>query len=865
MSDIPLQNSLIHRPLGFEAPYSHGPDERFPRYPLVGQTVSLGLTVPLDQEWEQLFCLWRLNGEVQPVLPMRKMGLAPRQASPFLAVSPLNEVGLESAGAVTSEATGSLTAPTVTGPANDATLAEPLEKDDERQLCWEVSFGPFAYGDRVEYTFSTNPAQSKPGLPLCYEYAFEPRAWQPLELVTGPGGGGTLFLQSQGKILLKLAAEGAGDTTFRLKLERAAPNLAENLPLLEEISVAAAGARLFLRGKSGQPALTLQGPAGQIVLQSAAALFEGLLTFNGELEALRLNFAGQSHDFYGLGERFDRLNQRGLTPDIRVYEQYKDQGDRTYFPVPFGLSPDGFGLFLDTSAYARFLLPEEGPLSCEIELPGETLDLYFISGAPPEILGAYTELTGKPALPPDWIYTLWISGNEWNNQKRIMEVIERSEAEGIPVGVVVIEAWADETTFYVFNDATYAPNDPARPPRLADFTFPANGHWPDPKGMVNELHRRGIKVLLWQIPVLKSFEEVEQSMAERAQAGYKPQLDSLEQHRRDTAYAVEQGFVVRNADGTPYQNPGIWFNGAYILDVTNPAARAWWMSKRAYLIEELGVDGFKTDGGEHLWGNDLRFHDGRRGAELINAYPRLYTQMYYDALQTGGRAGVTFSRAGFAGSQNSPCHWAGDENSTFAAFRHSIVAGLSAGLSGIPFWGWDIGGFSGPLPTAELFLRATAMAVFCPIMQYHSEYNAFRPPLRDRTPWNIAEQNGAPWLVEAFARLARLRLDLAAYLAEAGRHSTRTGEPVMRALVLDWPHDQNCRQIEDQYMFGPTLLVAPVVYEGAAARDVYLPQGRWRDYWEGPEAPLIEGNQWLKDYPAPLRDKPVLVFERVRG
>jgi len=429
--------------------------------------------------------------------------------------------------------------------------------------------------------------------------------------------------------------------------------------------------------------------------------------------------------------------------------------------------------------------------------------------------------------------------------------------------VVVIEAWADETTFYVFNDATYTPADPARPPRLADFTLPANGHWPDPKGMIDELHRRGIKLILWQIPVLKSFEEVEQSMLERAQAGQKPQLDSLEQHRLDTAYAIEQGFVVLNADGTPYKNPGIWFNGAYILDVTNPAARAWWMSKRAYLIEELGVDGFKTDGGEHLWGNDLRFSDGRRGSELINAFPRLYTQMYYDALQANGHTGVTFSRAGFTGSQNAPCHWAGDENSTFAAFRHSIVAGLSAGLSGIPFWGWDIGGFSGPVPTSELFLRATAMAVFCPIMQYHSEYNAFRPPLRDRTPWNIAEQNGTPWLVEAFAKLARLREELIPYVAEAGRHAAATGEPVMRALILDWPRDPECRTIEDQYMLGSRYLVAPVVYEGAEARDVYLPKGHWRDYWDGPEGEILAGERWLTDYPAPLHDKPVLVFERV--
>src|SRR4051794_31997418 len=131
MSEATLNRSLTHRPLGFEAPYTHSPDERFPRFPQVGQPVSLGLTVPLDEEPGQVYCLWRLNGQIQPALPMRKLGLAPRQASPFLAVSPLNEAGLEAA-------------------ATDA-----REKGEAAQLCWEVEFGPFEYGDRVEYTFLT--------------------------------------------------------------------------------------------------------------------------------------------------------------------------------------------------------------------------------------------------------------------------------------------------------------------------------------------------------------------------------------------------------------------------------------------------------------------------------------------------------------------------------------------------------------------------------------------------------------------------------------------------------------------------------------------------------------------------------------
>ena len=221
--------------------------------------------------------------------------------------------------------------------------------------------------------------------------------------------------------------------------------------------------------------------------------------------------------------------------------------------------------------------------------------------------------------------------------------------------------------------------------------------------------------------------------------------------------------------------------------MTNPAERAWWLGKRAYLLDELGVDGFKTDGGEHLWGVETRCADGRRGDELINAYPWLYTQAYYDfARQRRGEA-VSFSRAGFTGSQTSPIHWAGDEASTWEAFRASILAGLSAGISGIPFWSWDLAGFSGDIPTAELYLRSAAMAAFCPIMQYHSEYNADRTVSRDRTPWNIQARTGDDRVVPLFRFFLNVRHNLMPYIWQEAMHSAASGEPLMRALGLTEP------------------------------------------------------------------------------
>jgi alpha-glucosidase (family GH31 glycosyl hydrolase) len=194
---------------------------------------------------------------------------------------------------------------------------------------------------------------------------------------------------------------------------------------------------------------------------------------------------------------------------------------------------------------------------------------------------------------------------------------------------------------------------------------------------------------------------------------------------------------------------------------------------------------------------------------------------------------VLFSRAGFTGTQTVSCHWAGDESSTFEAFRHSVIAGLTAGVSGIAFWGWDLAGFSGEIPSAELYLRATAMAAFCPIMQYHSEFNEHRQPSRDRTPWNIHERTGDTDVIPVFRFYANLRMNLLPYIWSEAIKSSRSGLPLMRALPLEFPDDVQALDFPFQYLFGESLLVAPVAWEGCASLEVYLPSGEWYDFWSG--------------------------------
>lgn len=563
--------------------------------------------------------------------------------------------------------------------------------------------------------------------------------------------------------------------------------------------------------------------------------------------AYRLRFALRlepGERVIGFGERFNGLDQRGKLVDVAVFDQYKGQGARTYLPMPFAIVVGGgFGLHVDTGRRVRFDVgrTDADRIHVEVDLePGERdpeIALRLFAGSPAEVLEAFLARVGRPEAPPDWIYRLWMSGNEWNTQERVIAEVERSFAEDIPVGAVVVEAWSDEQTFVAFNGAEYEPHPDGRPHRLADFHFPAESAWPDPKGMVDELHRRGVKVLLWQIPLVKST---------HGQAGF------------DRETMVARRYCVLGGDGEPYRNRGWWFPGALLPDFTNAEARRWWIEKRRYLIEDVGIDGFKTDGGEHAWGSDLRYADGTHGGETNNRYPVLYAAAYHELMTSAGHDPVTFSRAGFTGSSAYPCHWAGDEDSTWEAFRASISAGLSAGASGIFFWGWDLAGFSGQLPTAELYLRAAAMACFCSIMQCHSEYNHHRKPSRDRTPWNVAEQTGDERVIPVFRRFARLRERLVPYLAEQAQRSIESGRPLMRALCFEFEDDDQVWDFPEQYLLGDHLLVAPVTQPGASHWPVYLPRGTWIDAWSSDSL----AGPTVVERPVPIDEIPVYIREQ---
>ncbi len=517
--------------------------------------------------------------------------------------------------------------------------------------------------------------------------------------------------------------------------------------------------------------------------------------------------------FYGFGERYNHIDQRGNVVDVYVYNQYKDQGMRTYFPMPYFLSSGRYGLWIATDRYTEFDMCAARKDAWEAEAETEELCWYTFSGTPKEMIGQFTAISGRPAMMPEWAFGPWMSSNNWDSEAEVRKQVELTKKYDIPSTVLVIEAWSDEATYYIFNDAVYKENQGEKGFSYEDFSFPEWGRWPDPKGMVEYLHKNGLKCILWQIPIVK----------------YINSLHHI-QKDRDEAYALEQGYCAKKKDGTPYRMPEGWFTDSLLVDFTSPEAAKWYMDKRKYLVEDIKIDGFKTDGGEFVFGDDVQFADGRTGREMRNAYPNLYIREHYNYIHEK-RDGIVFSRAGYTGAAAMPAHWAGDERSTFSAFKRNLCAGLNAGISGVPFWGWDLAGFSGEIPSAELYARSASMAAFCPIMQYHAESKAeFN---QDRTPWNIAERRNAPWVIDAYRKYAKLRMAMLPYIMEETAKCCQSGVPMMRALWVEFPQDNRAGTIFDQYMFGDELMVAPVVEEGMNGREVYVPQGEWRNIFTG--------------------------------
>ncbi len=718
---------------------------------------------------------------------------------------------------------------------------------------WQANIGSFAKGDEVAYTVYANKDGSD--LKQIGSFSFKVTGWEYVnsaQLNTSDNGCVVFNATANtGNFSPKFAVSFPTDDTFRMQLS---PTGSYNFDSgLSNYTVNETTSTVTMQTSKIKVVVTKNPYKLQVydldtnVLLSESGSQQNRLTWltdgSSIIKGVKDAYSSPTDEkFYGFGERYSNFQKRGKIVETYVYNQYQNQGEKTYLAVPFFYSNKGYGLYLNSTYYSKFDMAstDNSQYSFASNTDGSLssiLDYYFIAGdRPDDIISQYSNLTSLPQDMPKWAFGLWMSANEWDNQTEVEGAIGNSITNDIPATVVVLEQWSDENTFYIWNDATYTPVSGESALANNDFTYGTK--WPNPKNMVDYIHNNDMKVLLWQVPVQKY-------------TAY-----NYQQKDNDESYMIQQGYAVGDGTGAQYRIPASgWFGNSLLLDFTNQAAVNWWMSKRAYLFDDIGIDGFKTDGGEMVWGRNTSFANGKTGSQMRNLYPNLYINAYNNyAKSKKGSDGITFSRSGTAGAQQSGAYWAGDQSSTFSAYKDALRAGLSAGISGVPFWGWDLAGFTGDFPNAELYKRSTQMAAFAPIMQFHSE-KSNPSPSEERSPWNVQSRTGDNTVVSTFRKYTNTRMNLLPYIYSESQKAAAEGTPMMRAMLLDYPEDETTYSLEEEYMFGHSLLVAPILNEGQTLKDVYLPEGDWIDFYHNA---MTAGGQ-TKSYYADVNSIPVYV------
>lgn len=490
---------------------------------------------------------------------------------------------------------------------------------------------------------------------------------------------------------------------------------------------------------------------------------------------------------YGLGERFTPFVKNGQVVDI-WNEDGGTSSEHAYKNIPFYLTNNGYGVFVNHPERVSFEVASENVSAVQFSVPGQTLEYFVIYGpTPKEVLRKYTALTGRAALPPAWSFGLWLSTSFTTpyDEATITSFIQGMQDRDLPLSVFHFDCfwmkqfhWCD----FCWDEAAF----------------------PDPVGMLDRLHARGLKVCVWINPYIAQRSPL---FAEGAAAGY----------------------LLKRADGSIWQTDK-WQAGMGIVDFTNPAARDWYRSKLSVLLDQ-GVDAFKTDFGERI-PTDVVYHDGSDPQRMHNFYSLLYNQTVFELLETRRGVGeaVVFARSATAGGQRFPVHWGGDCESTFEAMAQSLRGGLSLGLSGFGFWSHDIGGFEG-LPQAGLYKRWLAFGLLSSHSRLHGSSSY-------RVPWLFDEE-----AVDVLRHFTRLKHRLMPYLFAAAREAHLEGLPVMRALALEFPGDPACEALDRQYMLGGSLLVAPVFSSADAVR-YYVPAGRWTSILSGA---VVTGPGWFTE------------------
>lgn len=492
---------------------------------------------------------------------------------------------------------------------------------------------------------------------------------------------------------------------------------------------------------------------------------------------------------YGLGERFGPLVKNGQS----VVIENKDGGTssaQSYKNIPFYLSSLGYGVFVNHPEMVEFEVGTEQVSRCGFSVKGEKLDYYFISGPTmKDVLVRYTDLTGKPALPPQWSFGLWLSTSFTTDYDTdtVESFVDGMLERGIPLSVFHFDCcWMREFHW-------------------TDFTWDSR-MFRDPVGLIRMLKSKNIKVCLWINPYIG-------------------------QESKLFAEAMEKGYLLRRKNGDVWQWD-MWQPGLAIVDFTNPAAAAWYQAALKGLLD-MGVDCFKTDFGERIPVEDVVYFDGSSPEKMHNYYAYLYNKTVFELIrkEKGKEDALVFARSATVGSQAFPVHWGGDCWSDYDAMAQSLRGGLSFISSGFGFWAHDIGGFE-ETSTADVYKRWLAFGLLSTHSRLHGSSSY-------RVPWLYDEE-----AVDVCRFFTRLKASLMPYLYSSAYQTSQTGVPMIRSMAMSFEEDRNCRYLDRQYMLGDSLLIAPIFNDHGMA-SYYLPEGRWFNFLTGQ---MCTGGVWRQEY-----------------
>ncbi|WP_241535947.1 TIM-barrel domain-containing protein [Indiicoccus explosivorum] len=621
-----------------------------------------------------------------------------------------------------------------------------------------------------------------------------------------------------------LSAAFCGNRTVRITVDsrpappegsfavRSHPDYMEATLSEEEKQLRLAAGGLVLTVDKETAAVTVFDQEGKLLLADVP----GGTGFSGRTEAHCRKQLDDADRFYGFGEKTGFLDKRGdrlVMWNSDVFAPHNPETDPLYQSIPFFLTlrnGNAHGLFLDSTAKTVFdMKGQSGHYTFSSDSGG--LDYYIFAGPSlKDVIGQYTELTGRMPLPPKWALGYHQSRYSYESEQEVRELAARFKEQEIPLDAI-------------YSDIHYMDD-------YRVFTFDQE-RFPDPAGLIRDLKSEGIRLIPIVDPGVKKDPEY-----------------------RVYKEGVADDHFCRFLEGDVFFGD-VWPGTSAFPDFTEAQTRHWWGENHAFYTE-MGVEGIWNDMNEPSVFNETKTMDlgvvHRNGGnpkthrELHNAYGLLMSEATYEGLkrQLAGRRPFVLTRAGYAGIQRWAAVWTGDNRSFWEHLQMALPMCMNLGMSGVAFSGPDVGGFAHHA-SGELLARWTQAGAFMPYFRNHSVLGSDR-----QEPWSFGEKYG-----EVIRNSIQARYVWLPYLYGLFREASTTGIPVMRPLVLEYPDDPAVSNLADQFLAGPDVLVAPVLVPGQEKRMVYLPEGEWVDYWE--DTILEGGKHIIAD--APLDRLPLFI------